>query len=143
MQHNSASFASKDDCAVKHSMSTPPQAPGALRKLWFRWKALRLPWRRQFLIGNDLAGNSFWEFRDQLNAGKWRRIVKYSNVPHYADVKISRMFHVPPSASYYAQRRLTRPSCDEQHNGTNGSVTPGIQPRPSKNNNTKYHVKRA
>lgn len=40
--------------------------------------------------GVDLAGNSFWEFKDALNAGRLRRIVKYSRHAHYGDVKISR-----------------------------------------------------
>lgn len=64
--------------------------PGFIKQLWFRWKTLRLPWRRQFLVGSDLAGNQFWEFKDALNSHRFRRIVKYSNDIHYADVKISR-----------------------------------------------------
>ena len=40
--------------------------------------------------GVDLAGNSFWEFKDALNANRFRRIVKYSRHAHYGDVKISR-----------------------------------------------------
>jgi len=60
------------------------------RRLWYRWKALKLPWRTQTLIGADLSGNTFWEFQDQLNANRLRRIVKYSAKAHYADIKISR-----------------------------------------------------
>ena len=65
-------------------------APGVLRQAWLKWKALRLPWRRQFLIGSDLSGNTFWEFRDDIRAGRWRRIAKYPTGTHHADVKISR-----------------------------------------------------
>ncbi|KAK4556533.1 hypothetical protein LTR86_006104 [Recurvomyces mirabilis] len=90
-------------------MSTPSQAPGAIRNLWFRWKALRLPWRKQFLVGNDLAGNTFWEFRDALQAGRWRRIVKYSNTPHYADVKISPQWH-----QWLRHTRPSAPTLQEQ-----------------------------
>lgn len=64
--------------------------PGYARQLWYRWKSLKLPWRRQFLIGADLAGNTFWEFKDALNSNRFRRIVKYSAATHYGDVKISR-----------------------------------------------------
>ena len=64
--------------------------PGYLKQAWFKWKSLKLPWRRQYLVGADLAGNTFWEFRDALNAGRWRRIVKYPIRVHHADVKISR-----------------------------------------------------
>ena len=92
--------------------------PGYVKQLWFRWKSLKLPWRRQFLAGADLAGNTFWEFRDALNAGRWRRIVKYSRKAHYADVKMSR-------------KSITCINCDEygnaddlsQRNGISGSVT--------------------
>jgi NADH dehydrogenase [ubiquinone] 1 alpha subcomplex assembly factor 2 len=38
-----------------------------------------------------LLGNTFWEFRDALNANRLRRIVKYNNKTHLGDVKISRM----------------------------------------------------
>lgn len=68
----------------------PPTGPGVLKQLWRRWKTLRLPWRRQFLAGADLAGNTFWEFKDAMNAQRFRRMVKYVNQGHYADVKISR-----------------------------------------------------
>jgi len=76
-----------------HTMSArPPNAPSALKQIWLKWKTLRLPWRRQFLAGADLAGNTFWEFKDAMNAQRFRRIVKYSKQSHYADVKISRKF---------------------------------------------------
>jgi hypothetical protein len=68
----------------------PPTGPSALKQIWLKWKTLRLPWRRQFLAGADLAGNTFWEFKDAMNAQRFRRIVKYSKQSHYADVKISR-----------------------------------------------------
>lgn len=66
--------------------------PGYFRQLWHRYKALRLPWRRQFLVGADLAGNTFWEFKDAMNSGRFRRMVKYrgGRAVNYADVKISR-----------------------------------------------------
>lgn len=31
------------------------------QRLYHRYLALRLPWRRKFLIGTDLNGNTFWE----------------------------------------------------------------------------------
>ena len=40
--------------------------------------------------GADLSGNTFWEFKDAINANRLRRIVHYSSDAHYADVKISR-----------------------------------------------------
>ena len=68
-------------------------APGLFRNLWHRYKALRLPWRRQFLAGADLHGNTFWEFKDALNAGRLRRMVKHrgGRGVAYSDVKIDRM----------------------------------------------------
>lgn len=48
--------------------------------------------------GNDLSGNTFWEFKDQINANRLRRIVQYSPQAHYADVKISRT-HTSPASS--------------------------------------------
>lgn len=69
------------------------KGPSALKQAWYKWKALRLPWRRQFLVGADLSGNTFWEFKDALHSNRWRRIVKYSKQIQYADVKITRKFH--------------------------------------------------
>lgn len=42
------------------------------------------------MIGFDLTGNTFWEFKDALNANRLRRIVHYDRKAHYADVKLSR-----------------------------------------------------
>ncbi|KAI9806726.1 MAG: hypothetical protein M1825_006183 [Sarcosagium campestre] len=64
-----------------------------LQRLWFRWKALKLPWRRKFLAGYDLAGNSYWEFKDNLNANRLRRIVQYPRSTHYGDVQLTPQWH--------------------------------------------------
>ena len=42
------------------------------------------------MLGYDLAGNTFWEFKDALNANRMRRIVKYTRKTHHADVVITR-----------------------------------------------------
>jgi NADH dehydrogenase [ubiquinone] 1 alpha subcomplex assembly factor 2 len=42
------------------------------------------------LVGSDLSGTTFWEFRDDIRAGRWRRIAKYPRSTHHADVKLSR-----------------------------------------------------
>ncbi|KAF3491779.1 uncharacterized protein GIQ15_01296 [Arthroderma uncinatum] len=64
-----------------------------INSLWFKWKSLKLPWRKMFLVGNDLAGNTYWEFKDALKPGRFRRIVKASPKIHYADVKVSPQWH--------------------------------------------------
>ncbi|AEO68905.1 uncharacterized protein THITE_2054227 [Thermothielavioides terrestris NRRL 8126] len=68
-------------------MSQKPISP--LLRAWYKWKMLRLPWRRQFLVGLDLNGNTYWEFLDRgsrlpspnpahphLSPVRWRRIVR-------------------------------------------------------------------
>lgn len=40
--------------------------------------------------GSDLAGNTYWEFKETLNATRFRRIVKFDPKTHYADVQVSR-----------------------------------------------------
>ncbi|KAH8702065.1 hypothetical protein BGW36DRAFT_372132 [Talaromyces proteolyticus] len=64
-----------------------------INSLWFRWKALKLPWRRSWVVGQDLYGNTFWEFKDALNANRLRRIVRYNKNAHLGDVKISPQWH--------------------------------------------------
>ncbi|KAK0101359.1 hypothetical protein ONS95_006533 [Cadophora gregata] len=69
--------------------------PSAITKAWFRWKALRLPWRKTYLVGHDLQGNSFWEFHDALSTDKhrMRRKVQYPRSTHYSEIKISPQWH--------------------------------------------------
>lgn len=56
-------------------------------------KTRSLTWR----AGVDLAGNTYWEFKDVLNSGRMRRIVKYNPKTHYADVQIPREFDSRPT----------------------------------------------
>ncbi|KAL4972061.1 hypothetical protein BDW66DRAFT_144951 [Aspergillus desertorum] len=80
-----------------------------INSLWFKWKSLRLPWRRSFLVGHDLAGNTYWEFRDRLNAGRFRRILKPPSRTHYGDVEVSPQWH-----QWLRYVRAEPPSIQEQ-----------------------------
>ncbi|KGO64199.1 NADH:ubiquinone oxidoreductase, 17.2kDa subunit [Penicillium italicum] len=64
-----------------------------VNSLWFKWKKLRLPWRKSFLVGEDLAGNTFWEFKDVLNAARFRRIVRFDPKTHFSDVQVTPQWH--------------------------------------------------
>lgn len=78
------------------NLGTMSAKVGTIRRLWYGWKSLKLPWRRQFLVGADLSGNTFWEFKDHMNASRMRRIVRYNPRTHYGDVKISRKLRKLP-----------------------------------------------
>ncbi|KAJ5777886.1 hypothetical protein N7520_001132 [Penicillium odoratum] len=80
-----------------------------VNSLWFKWKGLRLPWRKSFMVGQDLAGNTFWEFKDQLNAGRYRRIVKFDPKTHYGDVQVTPQWH-----QWLRYVRPTPPTLEEQ-----------------------------
>ncbi|KAF2458544.1 hypothetical protein BDY21DRAFT_410597 [Lineolata rhizophorae] len=118
-------------------MSTSPRGPGpgALRRLWFRWKALRLPWRKKWFCGaypvaagpaspsplpipsrhrsprastpasarvltaradaapppkpgSDLAGNTYWEFKDAATSRRARRIVRAARRTPLSDLDL-------------------------------------------------------
>jgi len=90
-------------------MSATPISP--IRKAWYRWKSLQLPWRKRFLVGLDLQGNTFWEFRDTLSSHKhrMRRIVQYRASTHYSDIKISPQWH-----QWLRHTRSDPPSLTEQ-----------------------------
>ncbi|KAK4249912.1 hypothetical protein C7999DRAFT_29588 [Corynascus novoguineensis] len=97
-------------------MSQPPISP--ILRAWYKWKMLRLPWRRQFLVGFDLSGNTYWEFLDRgsrlhspnpsrhpqttTQAVRWRRIVRYPSGTHHSAVV------VPPA--WHQWLRHTRPA---------------------------------
>ncbi|CEJ89330.1 hypothetical protein VHEMI05179 [[Torrubiella] hemipterigena] len=71
---------------------------GPITQAWYRWKAMRLPWRKRFLVGFDLQGNTYWEFRLTTRGGAdseepWRRIVQYPRSTHYSSVKVSPLWH--------------------------------------------------
>ncbi|KAH7347999.1 hypothetical protein BKA66DRAFT_576357 [Pyrenochaeta sp. MPI-SDFR-AT-0127] len=83
--------------------------PGTIRRAWYQWKMLRLPWRKRWLVGFDLQGNTFWEFKDALHALRNRRIAVYSRSTHYGDVKVS-----PSWMQWLRHTRFDPPSIAEQ-----------------------------
>ncbi|KAG4028394.1 hypothetical protein MFRU_022g01120 [Monilinia fructicola] len=87
-------------------MSTQPLSP--IRKAWYKWKALRLPWRKRFFVGLDLQNNTFWEFRDAINTGRMRRIVQAPSTTQYSDVKISPQWH-----QWLRHTRVEAPTIEE------------------------------
>ncbi|KAI1384380.1 uncharacterized protein F4822DRAFT_362015 [Hypoxylon trugodes] len=85
-----------------------------IRKAWYQWKALRFPWRKRFLIGLDLHGNTYWEFRlvrgdPSLPDSRFRRIVKYPRSIHYSEVKVPPQWH-----QWLRYQREQAPTLDEQ-----------------------------
>ncbi|KAL7821483.1 hypothetical protein V8C44DRAFT_10481 [Trichoderma aethiopicum] len=90
-----------------------PKQIGPFAQAWYKWKALRLPWRRRFLIGFDLQGNTFWEFRHHRGAQdageRWRRIVDYPRSTHLSQVKVSPQWH-----QWLRHARRDPPSLEEQ-----------------------------
>ncbi|TDZ61628.1 NADH-ubiquinone oxidoreductase assembly factor N7BML [Colletotrichum trifolii] len=62
---------------------------------WYKWKSLRLPWRKRFLVGRDLQGYTYWEFREVRGdgPGRFRRIVHYPRSVYVSEVKVSPLWH--------------------------------------------------
>ncbi|OWP06012.1 hypothetical protein B2J93_1769 [Marssonina coronariae] len=87
------------------------KTPSTFRQAWYKWKALKLPWRKRFFVGLDLQGNTFWEFRDTLSSHKYRmrRIVECPAATHYSEVKISPQWH-----QWLRHTRRDPPSLTEQ-----------------------------
>ncbi|XP_014557129.1 hypothetical protein COCVIDRAFT_15555 [Bipolaris victoriae FI3] len=84
-------------------------APGPIRRAWYQWKMQRFPWRKKWLVGFDLHGNTFWEFKDALHSLRNRRIAKYSRSTHYGDVQIS-----PSWMQWLRHTRFDPPTIAEQ-----------------------------
>ncbi|RDW85712.1 hypothetical protein BP5796_04037 [Coleophoma crateriformis] len=83
--------------------------PSVLQKVWFQWKSIKLPWRNRVLVGLDLSGNTYWEFRDSNTALRMRRIVEYPRHVPYSEVKISPQWH-----QWLRHTREQPPSLTEQ-----------------------------
>ncbi|KAI1881475.1 hypothetical protein JX265_000301 [Neoarthrinium moseri] len=89
---------------------------GPVKRAWYRWKMLRLPWRKRFLVGLDLRGNTYWTFLDQRPdpstpdaALRWRRIVQYPRSTHLSEVKVPPQWH-----QWLRHQREDAPSLGEQ-----------------------------
>ncbi|KAM3553632.1 hypothetical protein MY1884_006567 [Beauveria asiatica] len=94
---------------------------GPIGQAWLRWKSLRLPWRKRFLVGFDLQGNTYWEFRLTTRGTgaaapnalgeveRWRRIVQYPRGTHLSSVKVGPLWH-----QWLRYTRRDPPSLDEQ-----------------------------
>ncbi|RDL36592.1 uncharacterized protein BP5553_05944 [Venustampulla echinocandica] len=88
------------------------KAVGPIRSSWYKWKAQRwVPWRKRFLVGLDLHGNTFWEFRESLWSPQYRmrRIVQYPPNTHASDVDVS-----PQWLQWLRHTRKNAPSLTEQ-----------------------------
>ncbi|MCJ1360274.1 MAG: hypothetical protein MMC33_010277 [Icmadophila ericetorum] len=65
----------------------------------------------------DLAGNTFWEFKDSLASNRLRRIAQYDPRIPYSDIKISHTNPFETTAQWHQWLRHTRqdpPSVSEQ-----------------------------
>ena len=61
------------------------------------------------MIGLDLSGTTFWEYKNVLNAARPRRMVKYPRSTQYSDVKISPMW-----LQWLRHTRSEAPTLEEQ-----------------------------
>ena len=59
--------------------------------------------------GQDLMGNTFWEFKDQINHNRLRRTVKYNRKVHHSDVQVSPQWH-----QWLRKTRWEPPTMQEQ-----------------------------
>ncbi|KAL8713799.1 MAG: hypothetical protein Q9220_002326 [cf. Caloplaca sp. 1 TL-2023] len=62
------------------------------RSLWLKWKSLQLPWRKRWLAGTDLNGNSYFYFRPTLSQ-KPRRLLQQNPLVPYSDIQIPVQWH--------------------------------------------------
>ncbi|KAI1754169.1 hypothetical protein F4782DRAFT_45435 [Xylaria castorea] len=92
-------------------MSTTPASP--LRKAWQVWKSLRLPWRKQFFVGQDPQGNTYYELRqprgDAPATAAYRRLVHYPRSTQYSEVKVPPAWH-----QWLRHQRADPPTMQEQ-----------------------------
>ncbi|MCJ1471463.1 hypothetical protein MMC13_000102 [Lambiella insularis] len=92
-------------------------AVGPVKRLWFKWRSLKLPWRRRWLAGMDLSGNTFWEFKDAMTGGRTRRIAQSESPTHYSDIQISPQWH-----QWLRHTRADPPSIHEQQSDVQRQV---------------------
>ncbi|CAI4219173.1 unnamed protein product [Parascedosporium putredinis] len=84
-------------------MASKPISP--IRQAWYKWKSLHFPWRRRVLVGFDLKGYTYWEFRiaGSNPNSRWRRIVHY---PAPSTTPRSRSPRMAPHAELARQARI-------------------------------------
>lgn len=86
------------------------KSPNHLQQAWYRWKSLRLPWRKKYFIGLDLQGNTFWEFCDTLSSDKFRM----RRICHPKSVQYSELNLTPSWIQWLRHTRQSPPSLTEQ-----------------------------
>lgn len=59
--------------------------------------------------GQDLAGNTYWEFKDALNSNRYRRIVRYTKRTQHSDAAVTPQWH-----QWLRHTRADPPSLQEQ-----------------------------
>ncbi|TGZ82508.1 hypothetical protein EX30DRAFT_363050 [Ascodesmis nigricans] len=84
------------------------------KTLWYTWRSYRFPWRKRYFIGMDLNQNTFWEFRDRINASRPRRTVVFRDksrdwVDYASDVS-------PQWHQWLRALRTAAPTIAEQEN---------------------------
>ncbi|OAA62048.1 NADH:ubiquinone oxidoreductase, 17.2kDa subunit [Niveomyces insectorum RCEF 264] len=99
--------------------------------LWYKWKTLRLPWRKQFFAGRDLDGNTYWTFYDLRGGGpvdpssspsspvRMRRIVRYPRGTHPGAVRVPPVWH-----QWLRHVREAPPTLEEQQQEVAAQPTP-------------------
>ncbi|KAI1175789.1 hypothetical protein F4777DRAFT_296110 [Nemania sp. FL0916] len=88
---------------------------GAVRKVWYFWKSLHLPWRKRFYVGQDIQGNTYYELRQPrgdsppTSTSPYRRIVYYPRSTPLSEVKVPPAWH-----QWLRHQRATAPTLPEQ-----------------------------
>ncbi|KAK9477185.1 hypothetical protein V1514DRAFT_283584 [Lipomyces japonicus] len=58
-------------------------------QLYNKWRSIKIPLRKKFYVGQDLDGNTFWEFENKNMPSRPRRIVQLRNrTQAYIDYKL-------------------------------------------------------
>lgn len=81
----------------------------AFSNAWYRWKAMRFPWRKRFLVGVDLKGYTYWEFRVSKDSERLRRIVQYPRSVPLSEVQVTAQWH-----QWLKYMRQDPPTLEEQ-----------------------------
>jgi NADH dehydrogenase [ubiquinone] 1 alpha subcomplex assembly factor 2 len=86
-------------------------APSAMEEEVLDWYARirSCELEADYAPGQDLTGNTYWEFKDALNHGRLRRIVRFPGRSYHSDVQVSPLWH-----QWLRYTRHEPPSLQEQ-----------------------------
>lgn len=120
-----------------------PKRIGTFAQAWYKWKTLRLPWRKRFLMGKSLPQPAIAAVRPvDLHGSRSQAMTSRATPTGSSASRAAPKAASAGDASSTTPDRRTTPRSRSTRSGTSGCGTPARNPRPSTSNKTTWCARR-